>query len=110
MNMLEKYVETFNLNDSKKLAELFAEDCIFCDTAPTTVGMDPMHVAGTECVDMIFNMYFSQMKMEAKLVAVTDNVLDYMICYPGLEIPCRGVLVEEKDGKIVNYQVSCRAE
>lgn len=110
MSLLEKYAETFNKNDSKLLMELFDEDCIFCDTAPTSVGMDPMYIKGKEGIDMMFNMYFNQMHMEAKPVSIEGNVLNYIICYPGLEIPCRGVLLEEKNGKIAHYQVSCRTE
>ena len=87
MNPLTNYAEVFNKNDSKLFAELFADDCIFYDTAPTCAGMDPMFVRGKEGVDMIFNMYF-----------------------PGIEIPCRGELLEEKDGKIARYHVCYRAE
>ena len=100
MNPLTNYAEVFNKNDSKLFAELFADDCIFYDTAPTCAGMDPMFVRGKEGVDMIFNMYFHSMPMSAKPVSLNGNVLDYIICYPGIEIPCRGELLEEKDGKI----------
>ena len=34
MNPLTNYAEVFNKNDSKLFAELFADDCIFYDTAP----------------------------------------------------------------------------
>lgn len=104
------YAEVFNKNDSKLFAELFADDCIFYDTAPTCAGMDPMFVRGKEGVDMIFNMYFHSMPMSAKPVSLNGNVLDYIICYPGIEIPCRGELLEEKDGKIARYHVCYRAE
>ena len=30
------------------------------------------------------------------------------ICYPGIEIPCRGEMLEEKEGKIARYHVCCR--
>ena len=40
MNPLTNYAEVFNKNDSKLFAELFADDCIFYDTAPTCAGMD----------------------------------------------------------------------
>ena len=66
MNPLTNYAEVFNKNDSKLFAELFADDCIFYDTAPTCAGMDPMFVRGKEGVDMIFNMYFHSMPMSAK--------------------------------------------
>ena len=89
MNPLTNYAEVFNKNDSKLFAELFADDCIFYDTAPTCAGMDPMFVRGKEGVDMIFNMYFHSMPMSAKPVSLNGNVLDYIICYPGIEIPCR---------------------
>lgn len=46
MNPLTNYAEVFNKNDSKLFAELFADDCIFYDTAPTCAGMDPMFVRG----------------------------------------------------------------
>jgi len=72
--------------------------------------MDPMFVRGKEGVDMIFNMYFHSMPMSAKPVSLNGNVLDYIICYPGIEIPCRGELLEEKDGKIARYHVCYRAE
>ena len=85
MNPLTNYAEVFNKNDSKLFAELFADDCIFYDTAPTCAGMDPMFVRGKEGVDMIFNMYFHSMPMSAKLL-------------------------EEKDGKIARYHVCYRAE
>ena len=42
MNPLTNYAEVFNKNDSKLFAELFADDCIFYDTAPTCAGMDPI--------------------------------------------------------------------
>lgn len=100
MNPLTNYAEVFNKNDSKLFAELFADDCIFYDTAPTCAGMDPMFVRGKEGVDMIFNMYFHSMPMSAKPVSLNGNVLDYIICYPGIEIPCCGELLEEKDGKL----------
>ena len=48
MNPLTNYAEVFNKNDSKLFAELFADDCIFYDTAPTCAGMDPMFVRGKE--------------------------------------------------------------
>ena len=110
MNPLTNYAEVFNKYDSKLFAELFADDCIFYDTAPTCAGMDPMFVRGKEGVDMIFNMYFHSMPMSAKPVSLNGNVLDYIICYPGIEIPCRGELLEEKDGKIARYHVCYRAE
>ncbi len=110
MHILEKYVNHFNSNDSKVFASTFADDCIFTDSAPTKAGMDPMYVAGKECVDMIFNMYFSNMPMKATLVAVKDNTLDYIISYPGFDMPCRGTLLEEKDGKIVRYSVAFRED
>lgn len=100
MNPLTNYAEVFNKNDSKLFAELFADDCIFYDTAPTCAGMDPMFVRGKEGVDMIFNMYFHSMPMSAKPVSLNGNVLDYIICYPGIEIPCRGELLEEKMAKL----------
>ena len=56
------------------------------------------------------NMYFHSMPMSAKPVSLNGNVLDYIICYPGIEIPCRGELLEEKDGKIARYHVCYRAE
>ena len=59
---------------------------------------------------MIFNMYFHSMPMSAKPVSLNGNVLDYIICYPGIEIPCRGEPLEEKDGKIARYHVCYRAE
>ena len=96
MNPLTNYAEVFNKNDSKLFAELFADDCIFYDTAPTCAGMD--------------HMYFHSMPMSAKPVSLNGNVLDYIICYPGIEIPCRGELLEEKDGKIARYHVCYRAE
>lgn len=55
-------------------------------------------------------MYFHSMPMSAKPVSLNGNVLDYIICYPGIEIPCRGELLEEKDGKIARYHVCYRAE
>ena len=105
MNPLANYAEVFNKNDSKLFAELFSDDCIFYDTAPTSVGMD---IRGKEGVDMMFNMYFNSMPMSARLVALNGNVMDYVICYPGLEIPCRGELLEERDGKIARYRVCFR--
>ena len=59
MNPLTNYAEVFNKNDSKLFAELFADDCIFYDTAPTCAGMDPMFVRGKEGVDMICLLYTS---------------------------------------------------
>ena len=50
------------------------------------------------------------MPMSAKPVSLNGNVLDYIICYPGIEIPCCGELLEEKDGKIARYHVCYRAE
>lgn len=110
MHILEQYVENFNSGDSKVFASTFADDCIFTDSAPTKAGMDPMHVEGKECIDLIFNMYFNNMPMSAKLVRVRENTLDYIICYPGFEMPCRGTLLEEKDGKIVRYSVQFRED
>ena len=98
MNPLTNYAEVFNKNDSKLFAELFADDCIFYDTAPTCAGMDPMFVRGKEGVDMIFNMYFHSMPMSAKPVSLNGNVLDYIICYPGIEIPCCGELLAKLPG------------
>ena len=109
MNPLTNYAEVFNKNDSKLFAELFADDCIFYDTAPTCAGMDPMFVRGKEGVDMIFNMYFHSMPMSAKPVSLNGNVLDYIICYPGIEIPCRGELLLEGEN-LLTQPFSRRAE
>ena len=108
MSILSNYGEVFNKNDAKLFADLFAEDCEFYDTAPTLVGQDAMYVRGKAGIDMIFTMYFTSMRMEAKLVSINDNVMDYDICYVDLPmppIPCRGTLLEEVDGKIVRYHV-----
>lgn len=100
MNPLTNYAEVFNKNDSKLFAELFADDCIFYDTAPTCAGMDPMFVRGKEGVDMIFNMYFHSMPMSAKPVSLNGNVLDYIICYPGIEIPAAASCWKKKMAKL----------
>lgn len=108
MSVLEKYVDSFNSNDSKVFASIFAEDCVFSDTAPTKAGMDPMWVNGRECVDMIFNMYFNNMPMSATFVSLNGNELDYFIHYPGFDMPCRGTLLEEENGLIKRYSVAFR--
>lgn len=110
MHLLEQYVENFNSNDPRKFASTFAEDCVFSDSAPTAAGMDPMWVLGKECVELIFNMYFTNMPMKAKLEKLDGNAMDYIISYPGFDMPCRGVLLEEKDGKILRYAVEYRGE
>lgn len=111
MHLLEQYVENFNSKDSKKFASTFTEDCVFNDTAPTKVGMDPMWLLGRECVDMMFNMYFNVMPISAKLVKLNDDSsMDYIISYPGFDMPCRGTILEEKDGKIARYSVAFRGE
>ena len=100
MNPLTNYAEVFNKNDSKLFAELFADDCIFYDTAPTCAGMDPMFVRGKEGVDMIFNMYFHSMPMSAKPVSLNGNVLDYIICYPVLRYPAAASCWKKKMAKL----------
>ena len=61
-------------------------------------------------VDMIIYMLFHSLPMSAMPVSLNGIVLDLIICYPGIEIPCRGELLEEKDGKIARYHVCYRAE
>lgn len=110
MHLLEQYVNNFNTNNPRTLASTFDRDCVFSDMAPTKAGMDPMWVYGSECVEMIFQMYFASMEMKLELVKIEGNVLDYVVHYPGFGMPCRGTLLEEKDGKIVRYSVRYRED
>lgn len=43
---LNKYIKELESGDAKKFATLFAEDCVFHDTAPTQRGMDLVHFEG----------------------------------------------------------------
>lgn len=108
MHLLEQYIENFNTNDPKVLASTFHEECIFSDRAPEKAGMDAMWVYGNECVEMIFQMYFSSMPMKLEMVALNGDVLDYIVKYPGFDMPCRGTLLEQQDGKIKRYSVEYR--
>jgi len=108
MSILKKYGEVFNKNDAKAFMELFADDCVFYDAAPTAVGMDPIYIRGKAGIYMMFNMYFHAMRIEATVKSIDGNVMEYDIGYPDLGMPpvlCRGELIEEEDGKIVRYHV-----
>ena len=109
MNPLTNYAEVFNKNDSKLFAELFADDCIFYDTAPTCAGMDYVcqrkRGRGHD-----FNMYFHSMPMSAKPVSLNGNVLDYIICYPGIEIPSAASCWKKKMAKLPGTMCVIRAE
>lgn len=110
MHLLEQYVNNFNTGDPKILASTFHSDCVFTDMAPAKMGMDPMWVYGSECIEMIFTMYFASMNMKLELVKRQGDTLDYVVKYPGFDIPCRGALLEKKDGKIKRYSVQFRED
>lgn len=100
MNPLTNYAEVFNKNDSKLFAELFADDCIFYDTAPTCAGMDPMFVRGKEGVDMIFNMYFHSMPMSASRSRSTAMFWITSSATPVLRYPAAASCWKKKMAKL----------
>lgn len=109
--ILRNYVDTFNTADSKRFADLFDTDCIFKDSAPTVMGMDPIYIDGRECVNLIFNSNFNTMNNRIELIEIRNNEMDYnVIIMEQYVVPCHGVLEEVKYGKISKYTVTPRKD
>ena len=104
MNLLEKYCECAKAGDAEKFSELFAEDGIFHDDAPTQIGMDPLHLEGRAAIRETFDMIFSQGGMEIANVAIYGTAMRYDVINGDITFLALGV-VKEENGLIKQYNV-----
>ena len=104
MNLLEKYCEYARAGDAEKFSELFAEDGIFHDEAPTQIGMDPLHLEGRAAIRETFDMLFSQGGMEIDNVAIFGGAMRYDLISGDVTFLALGVMKEE-NGLIKEYNV-----
>jgi hypothetical protein len=104
MNLLEKYCEYAKAGDSGKFSDLFAEDAIFHDEAPTQIGMDPIHLEGRAAIKETFDMIFSQGGTDIANIAIYGNAMRYDVISGDVTFPCLGVMQEE-NGLIKQYNV-----
>jgi ketosteroid isomerase-like protein len=106
--VLEKYVAALNSGNADNVAELYAEECSFVDGGARTFGFPDVVADGKEGVRQAFAGVFETYKVEAKIVKLNPNSMEYDVELAGLHIPCIGAATCGEDGKIKEYIVRPR--
>ncbi len=104
MSLLEKYCEHLKAGDAEKFCELFAEDAVFHDEAPTQIGMDALHLEGKSAIKEIFSMIIPPEGMDISNIAVYGNAMRYDLKNGDVTFLALGVMKEE-NGLIKEYNV-----
>ena len=89
--VLEKYVAALNSGDADRVAQLFAQECDFVDG-----------------VRNAFKGVFEAYSVDAKIVKLNPNSMEYDVTLAGLFIPCIGAATCDEDGLIKEYIVRPR--
>ncbi len=106
--ILEKYVAGLNSGNADQVAELYAEECDFVDGGARPFGFPDVVAHGKEEVRAAFKGVFETYKVEAKIVRLNPNSMEYDVELAGLHIPCIGAATCNEDGSIREYIVRPR--
>jgi hypothetical protein len=106
MSLLEAYVAGVREGDADKVAAVFAEDGVFYDEAPTTLGMDAIDLKGREAILANFRALLANGGLVLDDVAFNGRAMRYdVVMGPAMKIRCLGVYTE-RDGLIARYDVT----
>jgi len=106
MSLLEAYITGLREGDAEKIGSVFADDALFHDDAPRTVGMDPIILRGRAAIVENFAKLTAAGGLKIENVAFNDNAMRYdIVTSPELSIRCLGVY-QQRDGEIVEYFVT----
>ena len=103
--ILEKYVAGLNSGNADQVAELYAEECSFNDGGARPFGFTDVVASGREGVRAAFAGVFEAYKVEAKIIKLNPNSMEYDVELAGLHIPCIGAATCNEEGKITDYIV-----
>ena len=106
--VLEKYVAALNSGNADQVAELYAEECSFVDGGARPFGFPDVVAEGKDGVQKAFAGVFETYKVEAKIVKLNPNSMEYDVELAGLHIPCIGAATCDEEGKIREYIVRPR--
>ena len=106
--VLEKYVAALNSGDADEVAVLYGEECSFVDGGARPFGFPDVVASGREQVREAFAGVFKTYKVEAKIIKLNPNSMEYDVELAGLHIPCIGAATCNEEGKITDYIVRPR--
>lgn len=106
--VLEKYVAALNAGDADQVAVLYAEECSFVDGGARPFGFPDVVASGRQGVRDAFKGVFETYKVEAKIVKLNPNSMEYDVELAGLHIPCIGAATCDETGLIKEYIVRPR--
>ncbi|MBQ9827619.1 MAG: nuclear transport factor 2 family protein [Lachnospiraceae bacterium] len=106
--VLKKYVAGLNSGDADQVAALYAEECDFVDGGARPMGFPDVVASGREGVMAAFKGVFDTYKVEANIVKLNPNSMEYDVELAGLHIPCIGVATCDEEGFIKEYIVRPR--
>ena len=106
--VLEKYVAALNSGNADQVAELYAEECSFVDGGARPFGFPDVVAEGKDGVQKAFAGVFETYTVEAKIVKLNPNSMEYDVELAGLHIPCIGAATCDEEGKIKEYIVRPR--
>ena len=106
--VLEKYVAGLNSGNADHVAELYADECSFVDGGARPFGFPDVVANGREGVRDAFKGVFETYKVEAKIVKLNPNSMEYDVELADLHIPCIGAATCDEEGKIKEYIVRPR--
>ena len=87
--VLENYVAGLNSGKADQVASLFAEECSFVDGGARLLKFPDVVASGREGVKNAFEGVFKTYSVEAKIVKLNPNSMEYDVELAGLHIPCR---------------------
>ena len=106
--VLENYVAGLNSGKADQVASLFAEECSFVDGGARLLKVPDVVASGREGVKNAFEGVFKTYSVEAKIVKLNPNSMEYDVELAGLHIPCIGAATCNEDGLITEYIVRPR--
>ena len=106
--ILEKYVAALNSGNAEQVAELFAPECDFVDGGARPNGFPDVVASGREGVRQAFKGVFETYSVDAKIVKLNPNSMEYDVTLAGLFIPCIGAATCDENGLIKEYIVRPR--
>ena len=106
--VLEKYVAGLNSGDCDAVAELYADECDFVDGGARPFNFPDVVAHGREGVREAFRGVFETYKVEAVIIKMNPNSMEYDVTLAGLHIPCIGAATLDEAGKIKEYIVRPR--
>ena len=107
-DVLEKYIDASNAKDADRIADLFADECLFMDGAARPLGMPDFKAEGREAIRELYAGIFQSYDVSAKLVKLNPNSMEYDVLLNGMTVPCIGAATCNEDGKITEYMVRAR--